>query len=113
MSDDQACGFPFRSSSCVWSGFQGASSQPGIDLGMSESGEFDSRRRSGQIRGMDQTPEPAPVILIDHRVPFRRLVWHFFRIALAAFPAFLIVGLLLYATVIHAYLLLATAGARH
>jgi hypothetical protein len=80
---------------------------------MSESGEFDSRRRSGQIRGMNRTPEPTLVTLVDHRVPFRRLVWHFFRISLAAFPAFLIVGFL-YATVIHAYFLLSLSnGARH
>lgn len=52
---------------------------------------------------------PAPIVLIDERIPFRRLVWFFFRVSLAAFPAFATVGFVLYATVIHAYILLAAA----
>ncbi len=52
---------------------------------------------------------PTPIVLIDERIPFRRLVWFFFRVSLAAFPAFVTVGFFLYATVIHAYLLLAGA----
>ena len=52
---------------------------------------------------------PTPIVLIDERIPFWRLVWLFFRVSLAAFPAFVTVGFFLYATVIHAYLLLAGA----
>ena len=54
--------------------------------------------------------QPTSVVVTDINIPTRRLIWFFFRVSLAAFPAFLTVGFL-YATVIHAYFLLTLLSA--
>ena len=57
----------------------GASSQPGIDLGMFSSSEVDSRRRSGQKRVWNS---PPCCVVTDIHIPIcAGSVWFFFRSA--------------------------------
>lgn len=51
--------------------------------------------------------QPTSVVVTDIHIPMRRLVWFFFRVSLAAFPAFITVGFFLYVTVLQMLLTLA------
>jgi hypothetical protein len=93
MSEFHACGLPARSGFWVWSGFQGASSQPGIDLGMLRSSEIDSRRRAGQNRGMEPQA-PQRVVITSINVGIWNLTELLLKLSIAAIPAAIIVSLL-------------------